>query len=91
LKILNLSKNRLTDSIHTNLNFFIKSSHSLEEFYLYWNQLKEKSCQAIFEAILKITNVKVLDFSWNRMNAQLCLEVIHLIRVYVKCLGPINI
>jgi Ran GTPase-activating protein (RanGAP) involved in mRNA processing and transport len=59
LKILNLSKNNLSDSIADELNIALQNNYSINELYLHWNLLKSKAGCAIGNALIFNTNLKV--------------------------------
>lgn len=69
IRILNISKNYVTDYLADSFREVMTKNHYINELYLYWNNLKAKGAKVIFESIIESDNetLKVLDLSWNNI------------------------
>ncbi|KAL4456118.1 hypothetical protein ABPG74_014079 [Tetrahymena malaccensis] len=66
LKILNLSKNYITDKVCTDLKNILEQNE-LYELYLHWNLIKAQGGQMIFEGMKSNEYLKVFDISYNTL------------------------
>ena len=66
LRILNLSKNYITDRVCGELKNIL-DSNEIEELYLHWNLIKAQGGKDIFEGLKSNESLKVLDLSYNSL------------------------
>lgn len=67
IRVLNLSKNGLSDLTSEAMGVMISKAHSLTECYLSWNKFTQFGAHEIFSGVLKGKNLAVLDISWNML------------------------
>jgi Ran GTPase-activating protein (RanGAP) involved in mRNA processing and transport len=67
LKVLNLSKNYISNRSVEYIAGLLDGSFYIEEMYLHWNQITNEGGKAIFTALLENENLRVLDLSNNSL------------------------
>ena len=60
IKILDLSKNCVTNAAVEKICEIINKNDKLKEFYLHWNQIGNEGAKNLFEALKNNYNIKVL-------------------------------
>ncbi|CAD8076826.1 unnamed protein product [Paramecium sonneborni] len=65
VKLLNVSKNQITNASYPFIKQMIETNDSLEELYLHWNLIKGSGGAELFKALIPNKNMKVLDLSYN--------------------------
>jgi Ran GTPase-activating protein (RanGAP) involved in mRNA processing and transport len=66
LRILNLSKNYISDRVCGELKNIL-DSNEIYELYLHWNLIKAQGGKDIFEGLKSNESLKVLDLSYNSL------------------------
>ena len=67
LKLLNASRNRITDSGAYQVARLISRTGKLETLLLYWNKIRTKGSILISKALANNSTLKILDLSFNSM------------------------
>ncbi|CAD8150190.1 unnamed protein product [Paramecium pentaurelia] len=77
IKVIKFSKNYITDISMDQFGNLLKTSNSLQEVYLHYNQIRNQGGTVFFRALLKNQYMKVLDFSFNKLGQQKeCVQMI---------------
>lgn len=67
LKILNLSRNFLTNFCTEKLGGFLDQNNSLKQLFLYWNQIQGQGGNNILKGLSGNSSLKILDLAWNSL------------------------
>ena len=67
LRKLNVSKNYLGSRFAQKLKEFMHGNKYLQELYVSWNEFTTKGAKVILEAVQETKDLRVFDFSWNRI------------------------
>ena len=59
IKILDLSKNCVTNTAIDKICQLIKKNNKVKELYLHWNQIGNEGAKNLFSALRENTNIKV--------------------------------
>ena len=65
LKLLNVSKNRVSDTGAQYISTFLKTSKCLETLQVHWNKIRGKGAILISKAVKRSRSLRVLDVSFN--------------------------
>jgi len=66
---LNLAKNHITDASCDAISTLISDTFYLASLILHWNLITGEGATKILKASMRNTNIKVIDFSWNRIGS----------------------
>lgn len=70
LRLLNLSKNLLSNAFAFKLKKYLLEDECLEELYLHWNEFTDKGGKYIFDGLASHKALRVLDISWNDLTGR---------------------
>ena len=65
LKLLNVSKNRITDAGAQQIATFLKESECMETLQVHWNKIRGKGSIVLSKAVKTSRSLRVLDVSFN--------------------------
>lgn len=67
LKMINFSKNQITDASCEPISDVIYRKNNMQEIYLHWNRINNKGADLIFNQLQDNQSIKVFDLSWNNI------------------------
>ena len=70
IRILNLSRNCLTNISTLKLGLFLERNPPLKELYLYWNRIQGKGGCNLIQGLMKNNTLRILDLAWNALGSQ---------------------
>jgi Ran GTPase-activating protein (RanGAP) involved in mRNA processing and transport len=70
LRLLNLSKNLLSNSLALRLKKYLMEDNCLEELYLHWNEITDKGGKYLFDSLMYNKTLRVFDISWNALTGR---------------------
>lgn len=70
LKVINLSKNIITEGSCELISEVVYRKSNILEIYLHWNRISHKGSDLIFNQLQDNQSLKVFDISWNNISGE---------------------